>query len=396
MTSVVTLGEQGPRGEEGGAEPGRSVTPNEASDGEFLTSGEHIRNDPSEERPEVDLDEVPISVEEWLPPELRSKYADILKRHGFDNTLFIKALTEKELNRMGIVKRGHVQFLLAQIALLPAFEIEFQVPTNVKDWLNDIGLIMYRENFRRNHIRKPKEMEILKRFDRKDISRELGISKEGHIKRLLYAIRMLRDPSEGQLRAMKMRQAIDDSPVHYLIENNVAEFAFWNALRDKCLEPDLKAFGIEAEVKEKLIQLRNNWLTILAVSNTLWLILISTLATKADLTVIGANPIGLVFLFIFGFLFLLQFLLMLVHRTYTMSHYLARASYKYGKPLHTNWSFKDKSHEHFEDTEDQNAIRQIKYDEDRAFRRTLQSKKRDKKANATGPANERTPLIPNL
>ncbi|GFN83340.1 ankyrin repeat and sterile alpha motif domain-containing protein 1b, partial [Plakobranchus ocellatus] len=168
----------------------------------------------------------------------KSKYADILKRHGFDNTLFIKALTEKELIRMGIVKRGHVQFLLAQIALLPAFEIEYQVPTNVKDWLSDIGLIMYRENFRRNHIRTPKEMEILKRLDRKDIARELGITKEGHIKRLLFAIRMLRDPSEV-----------------------------------------------------KLVQLRNSWLTILAVSNTLWLILISTLAAKADLTVIGANPV---------------------------------------------------------------------------------------------------------
>ncbi|GFO42299.1 chitin synthase [Plakobranchus ocellatus] len=196
-----------------------------------------------------------------------SKYADILKRHGFDNTLFIKALTEKELIRMGIVKRGHVQFLLAQIALLPAFEIEYQVPTNVKDWLNDIGLIMYRENFRRNHIRTPKEMEILKRFDRKDIARELGITKE-----------------------------------------------------------------------------------------------------------------GLIFLFIFGFLFLLQFLAMLVHRTYTLSHYLARASYKNGKRMNTNWSFSDKRDTDFEDTEDLNAIRLIKYDEDEAFRRTFRSKKREKSA----------------
>ena len=52
--------------------------------------------------------------------------------------------------------------------------------------------------------------------------------------------------------------------------------------------------------------------------------------------------LGLCFLFVFGLLFSIQFLTMLVHRTSTLSHYLARASYKFGKPMHSNWSFNDK------------------------------------------------------
>lgn len=43
----------------------------------------------------------------------------------------------------------------------------------------------------------------------------------------------------------------------------------------------------------KLGDLRNNWLLIFAVSNTLWLTLIYTLAEKGEiLSVFGSNPIG--------------------------------------------------------------------------------------------------------
>lgn len=49
----------------------------------------------------------------------------------------------------------------------------------MEEWLDEIGLPMYRDNFLRNHIRKPKEMEILKSFKRKEIERELGITKDG-------------------------------------------------------------------------------------------------------------------------------------------------------------------------------------------------------------------------
>ncbi|KAL8601706.1 hypothetical protein ACOMHN_033882 [Nucella lapillus] len=328
------------------------------------------------EAPQVDLDEMPDKIEpepvdDWLPVEMRGRYGPLFKKHGFDSTLFIAGMTETELRRIGVTLKGHLRYLLDQIALIPAFEIEYKVPTNADEWLEEIGLPMYHNNFRRNHIRQPKEMETLKSMGRKEIENELGIVKDGHIKRLNYAIAMLRDPTEAQQRNMRMRQVVDQAPVHNLWEFNAEENDFWVSLRKTCLEPDLKAFGLEGEVKAKLKDLRNEWLSVLTISNILWLILITTLASKASLTILGANPLGLVFLTVFGFLFVLQFLTMLVHRLYTLSHYLARAPYSCWKPMQSTWIFSGSmpTWEAFEDSTDFTAVQQVKRDSERAWDR---------------------------
>ncbi|KAK6965691.1 Chitin synthase class 2, partial [Biomphalaria glabrata] len=284
----------------------------------------------------------PLDVDLWLPQELSMIYSDVFKMHGYENTHLIKGLTEADLIQMGVNRKGHVQFILSLISTLPAFEIEYKVPNNVDDWLEEIGLSMYRDKFYKNKIKTLKEMEILKSFNTKMIYDQLEIKKQGHIKRLLYAIRMLRDPSEAQKKIIRMRQLLDVVNFNDLKRCNVGEFDFWTSLRSKCLEPDLKAFGMEAEIKDKLVGLRNNWILAIAVANTLWLILLATIASEGNLTVIGANPIGLVFLIIFGLLFLVQFLAMIVHRVSTLCHYVARAPYTFGNPLLTTWSFQDK------------------------------------------------------
>ena len=56
-----------------------------------------------------------------------------------------------------------------------------------------------------------------------------------------------------------MRQVIEDAPVHQLRESNVGENDFWEALRVKCLQPDLKAFGLEGEVKREEKWLGYRW-----------------------------------------------------------------------------------------------------------------------------------------
>ncbi|XP_076451581.1 uncharacterized protein LOC143287463 isoform X2 [Babylonia areolata] len=338
-------------------------------------------------------DEIPVEIEpvpvgEWLPKEMRSEYLHLFEKHGFDNTLFITSMTEKDLRRIGVTLQGHLHYLTDQIKLIPAFEIEYKVPTNADEWLDEIGLPMYKRNFKENKIQQPKQMETLKSLGRKGIINELKIKKEGHIKRLEYAISKLRDPTDGQQKAMRMRQVIDDAVVHYLFQSNVAENDFWERLKKSCLEPDLKAFGPEAEVKAKLVNLRNEWLVVLAVSNILWLVLISTLAAQASLTVLGANPLGLVFVVIFGFLFVLQFLTMLVHRVYTMSHYLARAPYRCGQPMQTSWSMSGGAD--FEDTVDNMARQQAERDNQRALTR---AKEKQKKIRA---AERRSAVATNL
>jgi hypothetical protein len=51
---------------------------------------------------------------------------------------------------------------------------------------------------------------------------------------------------------IKMRQLVGQAPEHLLKESNVGEHHFWMNLKKKCLEPDLKAFGLEGEVKGKV------------------------------------------------------------------------------------------------------------------------------------------------
>ncbi|XP_052223022.1 uncharacterized protein LOC127838919 [Dreissena polymorpha] len=83
-------------------------------------------------------------------------------------------------------------------------------------------------------------------------------------------------------------------------------------------------------MKDQLNELRNTWLMIFAVSNTIWLALIFTLANKGQLfSVFGSNPAGLFVLVLFSLVVAIQFLAMLVHRLVTFTHFLARAPYSF-------------------------------------------------------------------
>ncbi|XP_067653543.1 chitin synthase chs-2-like isoform X2 [Haliotis asinina] len=339
-----------------------------------------------------DLDHyVPVPVDEWLPPELRA-YGPIFKKHGFDNTLFISGMTEKELKNIGIKGQGTLQNLLHMIELLPDFEIEYNVPGSVKEWLETIGLLEYERNFKKNQIKRPTDLSVLKGFQRKEIEKELKITKAGHIKRLLYAIRKLREPTEAEKAAIVMKARVDRSPKHLLKRSNVGEYDFWVRLIEDSLKPGNKAFGIEGELKARLSDLRNSWLMILAVSNSLWLILITTLASKGNLTILGANPLGLSFLFIFGTLLVIQFLAMIIHRISTLAHFLARAPFKYGASVKTSWSFGSGRYKHDPDTHDDwEAIQTLQRDEHRI--REAKRRQKMKKARVMASISESTSLL---
>ncbi|KAL5019917.1 hypothetical protein ScPMuIL_002809 [Solemya velum] len=339
--------------------------------------------------------EMPINVEEWLPAELKERYVPLFQSKGFDNTLFISGMNDRELKDIGVKSKTVKKFLLEQIKQLPDFDIEADVPNNADSWLDTVGLSMYKRNFRSNRIRSSKDMEVLKSFSRGDVERELGITKPGHVKRLLKAIQKLRNPHlvSSERKTMEMKRQLENATTHKLKIVNVEENNFWERLKKECLLPTSKAYGLEDELKGKLASLRNSWLMILAVSNTLWLILIVTLADKAELTVIGSNPLGLSFVFIFGVIFVIQFMCMWVHRILTLSHYLARAPYKYGKPYNTSWAFKDRdiSTRGFADSEDLDALLGVKIAE-RKSRSRLFSRKRAE--NRIQKSSERIPLLP--
>ncbi|KAK3596690.1 hypothetical protein CHS0354_038027 [Potamilus streckersoni] len=314
-----------------------------------------------------------IKVEEWLPAgEIRDKYLHLFQRNGFDTTMFISGMTEKELINIGVKRKGHLKFLLEQIRNLPIFDIEAYVPKKVDAWLDRIGLGEYKAAFKANQIEVERDLEILKSFNRNDIEKEMGISKAGHIKRLLYAIGKLRHPTEGERRQLEVKQKLSVITEHNLKEVNIQEYDFWDRLRKVSLLPGIKAFGLEEELKEKLGGLRNSMLMVLCVSNTLWIILIASLASQADLIVVGSNPIGLAFLVIYSLIFVIQFLCMLVHRVITLSHFLARAPYRCGDGYNSSWSF-----------DDANIMARLPVEDREAYARVVEAYKKVEKKSMT-------------
>ncbi|KAH3782572.1 hypothetical protein DPMN_160489 [Dreissena polymorpha] len=108
------------------------------------------------------------------------------------------------------------------------------------------------------------------------------------------------------------------------------EKEFWEKLKKRCLFPEPIAIGEQEDLKGKLRVLRNKWLMIFTVSNTIWLVLIATLAKKGHLlSVFGSDPLGLAVLVLFSAVVIIQFLTMLVHRLITFTHFLARAPYTF-------------------------------------------------------------------
>ena len=55
--------------------------------------------------------------------------------------------------------------------------------------------------------------------------------------------------------------------------------------------------------------------------------------------ILSISVLGLVFLIEFGFLFVLQFLCMLVHRFTTLSHFIGHVPYRFGQSYRTSISF---------------------------------------------------------
>lgn len=296
--------------------------------------------DVDDEDDDVDTETV-IHVKDWLPHDMR-EFAKNFIDNGFENTMLIAGMSEKELKDIGIKRKGMKKYLIEEIKKLPDYEIQAEVPENVEEWLNTIGLEQYKRNFTNEQIKSAKDMEVLKSFGRAEIEKELKITKPGHIKRLMQAIRKLRNPTDSELKIMEVKKALMVPKTHQLRTVNVEEFEFWDNLRNQCLLPQSTAFGLEDDLKERLGDLRNSWLMIFAVSNTLWLILIYTLSDKGQiLHVFGSNPIGLVVLVLFGFVLIVQFFAMIVHRVSTLTHFLGRAPYCCGGKFNSTWAFSD-------------------------------------------------------
>ena len=104
------------------------------------------------------------------------------------------------------------------------------------------------------------------------------------------------------------------------------EADFWKKLIDIKLKPVSVRFqGQIKDLKESLRSLRNQTLALLFLVNILWIILLYTLEFP-ELEDYGLDSRGfqLLFLAVYGFIIIVQFITLLCHRIVTLVHYLGR------------------------------------------------------------------------
>ncbi|XP_020627360.1 uncharacterized protein LOC110064629, partial [Orbicella faveolata] len=287
---------------------------------------------------DVSFSDLNLAVEEWLTRDFK-RYASNFREHGYDTAGFLPGMTDKDLQLIGIHTRGHRQRLLRDIRKIPRLDIEEDIPLDVQEWLEEHGLGDYWPKFESSGYTEPNDLEDLKKINKDNLKETFNIHKPGHFNRLLFAIRKLQYPNQGQIKLRQTRRELDRLPLLYLDVDNQddgIEYEFWEGLRQTCLVPELSAFDQTSKLKEKLVELRNTALLIFGVSNALWMVIVLTLVQQKDLKVFGVDVIGLAFLLIYGFLIILQFLALLGHRFKTIVHILARTPWTLSKRVGNN------------------------------------------------------------
>lgn len=329
-----------------------------------------------------------MPTDEWLrelDPRFEELYVHKFMGEGYSDTSFIASISDAELKALHIDNDYHRKILLDASKYLEEPDVDVIVPKDPSEWLQMLGLGEYTQQFKLNHIRGEKGLERLKNMKQKEIEQILKIYKRGHMRRLLQGIKCLRYPTERENRIRSARADLDRIPTTELSVVSPQEADFWEELRQACLLPEPLVFGHEAQLKDKLVELRNSTLMAFIVANVLWLILMLTLDYKVSLYINGANPLGVSFLFIFGIVMVAQFASMIFHRLTTTLHFIARAPFSPSKPWQSDFSFSQA----FEDgsgrpsDNDLQEVRQLAL----RFRGSRPSRRQD------GRSNERTPLL---
>lgn len=127
-----------------------------------------------------------------------------------------------------------------------------------------------------------------------------------------------------ELRIRRTATVIENVPYTDIYSDIEADF--WKKLIDVKLKPVSVRFqGQIGDLKQSLRSLRNQILALLLLVNIMWIILLYTLEFP-ELEDYGLDSRGfqLLFLAVYGFIIIVQFITLLCHRIVTLVHYLGR------------------------------------------------------------------------
>ena len=105
---------------------------------------------------------------------------------------------------------------------------------------------------------------------------------------------------------------------------------FWTRLiKDRQLKPVSEQFVSQEKVKKSLRSLRNISLIVLLLVNIMWIIVMYTVQfPRLELYGLNDRAFQLLFLAVYSFIIIIQFIAMIFHRVITLIHYFGRITYK--------------------------------------------------------------------
>lgn len=129
-----------------------------------------------------------------------------------------------------------------------------------------------------------------------------------------------------ELRIRHTETVIDNLQATILQNTNSEEADFWTDLILRKLKPVSVRFqGQVEDLKNSLRNLRNAVLAVLFLINVVWILLLYTLSFP-ELEDFGLDSRGfqLLFLAVYGFIIIVQFITLIFHRIVTLIHFLGR------------------------------------------------------------------------
>ena len=103
------------------------------------------------------------------------------------------------------------------------------------------------------------------------------------------------------------------------------ESNFWEETLKKTLRPVPEEAMQAAELKRGLNNLRNSTLVAVFLFNLIWIVLFLTLTfTELEALNINSEVLIIVLLGVYGLILVIQFVMMVIHRFITLTHYIAR------------------------------------------------------------------------
>jgi len=263
---------------------------------------------------------------------------------GYDDTTFLVGVDDAVLQSIGIPStltgRAHIKKMLDAIEKLPRNILQESIPPTVQEWLDALSLGQYASHFIRMGYSNT-DLPLFEGLVLRDL-RQMGIVKPAHQDKLVKAIgklnklleqgrspegKSMADIEEGETREMVLR--LKEVPLEstFLSKRMVLmeEESFWTQMVSAVLNPRLDSISNVSGLKGKLRNLRNIGVTVLFLLNATWMAMMLELTGPNTVAIhlLHTNPLGLLFLFVYGTIFVIQFMTMMTHRWATMVEYFA-------------------------------------------------------------------------